>query len=203
MEFFKKHSLVFLLLSFLVVISYANSLNNSFVSDDVTSIVLNAEMKSVSYIANLAPFARRIPYFIIYQIGGINPIGFRLLNIFFHLGSVWLVYALSFFFTQKKHISLIAASLFAVHPILTESVTWISGGIHSQYTFFILLSFFLYVLSKQLSQFSPFLYLLSIISYLSGMSTSEKAVILPLLLIVYELSLGNIRVNWKKLVFYT
>ncbi|OGK19986.1 hypothetical protein A2866_06250 [Candidatus Roizmanbacteria bacterium RIFCSPHIGHO2_01_FULL_39_8] len=197
MTFVKRHFVAFLLLPFLVFVAYFNSLSNAFISDDIASIPNNPAIRNVGYI--LSPFfARNIVYFVAYQIGGADPMVFRIFNILFHLGTVFLVYLIGYLMTEKQKTSLVAASLFAVHPILTESVTWISGGIYAEYTFFMLLSFLLYLLPARRS----FSVGGSLLSFLLALSTSEKAVVLPIVLFVYELSLGNMRGNWKRIIPY-
>ena len=194
----KNHGIYFFILTVLVFASYVNSLTNNFVSDDLPAIPGNPNFKSIGYIfSNPTFFARSIPYYFAYKIGGYNPLFFRLINVMFHLGNVWLIYLL-FYFLSKSSIAFLTAALFAVHPLLIESVTWISGGVYSQYTFFLLLSFFLYIRFKH----RWYLYVLSLISFLLALSTSEKAAVMPIILVVYEFSNGNLKKHWKNLIPY-
>lgn len=207
MAFVKRHFTSFLILACLVFVAYFNSLSNAFISDDIVGIPNNPAIKKVSYI--FSPFfARSAIYFIAYQIGGANPLVFRIFNILFHLGTVFLIYLIGYLMTKKKKTSLVAASLFAVHPILTESVAWISGGIYTEYTFFMLLSFMLYLLSRKIQvtsnklQVTNFLYPLSLFLFLISLSTSEKAMVLPIVLLVYELSIREVKKHWRKMLPY-
>ncbi|MBI2641807.1 tetratricopeptide repeat protein, partial [Candidatus Roizmanbacteria bacterium] len=197
-EFVKRHWIWLLLLTFLVLASYGNSLTNEFVSDDIGSIPGNPALQSINYIFNNPTFfARTIPYYFAFKIGGTNPLFFRLINIIFHIGNVWLVYIIFLFLTNKR-VALLTAAIFAVHPLLIESVAWISGGVYSQYTFFLLLSFFLYIKFSQ----NRFIYLLSLFAFLFALSTSEKAAVLPLIIVAYEFSVGDLKKHWKKIVPY-
>ena len=91
------------------------------------------------------------------------------------------------------------ASVFAVHPILIESVSWISGGFYVQYSFFLLLSLFLYILARgRVRRW----YYLSIIAFFLSLTSSEKGIVFPLILCVWEISNQTTRKNWKKLVPY-
>ena len=134
-------------------------------------------------------------YFLIYKIFNLNPLFFRLLNIIFHAGSVFLVYLLLTLILKPK-VALFTASLFAVHPLLSESVAWISGGIYSQYSFFFLLSFLTYLLCQNQRK----LYFVSFLSFFLALSSSEKAIVLPLVFFLFDFSFGKLSKNWKKLI---
>ncbi|MDP3987894.1 MAG: tetratricopeptide repeat protein [Candidatus Levybacteria bacterium] len=195
--FINKNKVSFLVLAGLVFLSYANSLNNSFVSDD-RGIIINADRWDLNFIFS-QPFSalRLFLYLTALKIGGLNPLFFRLINVFLHLGTVWLVYVIVSLLA-KQRVGLFAASLFAVHPVLIESVTWISGGVYAQYSFFLLLSFLSYILSLENKKF----YTASLIFFGFSLMSSEKAVVLPLILVIYELSFGNIKKNWKRLILF-
>lgn len=190
---------IFLFLSIIVIFAYANSLGNNFVSDDIYAIVENKDIGDFSKILrdssnSIRPFSHLI-YFITYKIGGLNPIFFRSMNILFHLGNLLLVYTLLSIVTKPK-VAFFTSLIFAIHPILTESVTWIGGGSYPQYSLFFLISILAYILSTKNTKF----YFASILSFLLSLSINEKAISLPFVLLVYEISFGNLRQNWKKLV---
>lgn len=184
-------------LAFLVLGVYFNSLNNEFLSDDI------AQMKDITTLENQyikkifkPPFIAMRPFivFLTYKFFGLNAAFFRFSNIIFHLGSAWIVFLLiNFFF--KPPLPLFTASIFAVHPILTESVTWISGGPYSNSAFFALLSLILYMLSRR----SKNLYFFSILSYIIAFMFSEKLVIFIFAFILFELIFGQFKKNLSRL----
>jgi tetratricopeptide (TPR) repeat protein len=57
----------------------------------------------------------------------LNPFGFHLTNLLFHAINVLLVATLVRSLGMKGRLPWITAALFAVHPVHTESVTWIAG----------------------------------------------------------------------------
>lgn len=184
---------ILLLLTFLITAVYINSLNNVFLSDDF-GLSRDKNIGSLAYaFSNPLSFARPLLNYITYHIGGMQPISFRLINIFFHTGNTWLIYIILTYLINKK-VALFSALIFAVHPILIESVTWISGGTFSQGAFFFLLSLFFYIRSKNNLKF----YLGSIVTYF--LATNSSVVTLSLFMIypLYELTFGNILKNWKK-----
>ncbi len=181
----------------LILVAYVNSLNNGFVSDDVDGILKNKNIGNLQYALN-QPFLsfRLISNWAIFSLFGATPIAFRVFNLFFHIGSVIAIYFL-FSLMKRKNLALFMSSIFAVHPVLIESITWISGGPYSNYTFFILLSFIFYIFSKESKKYlipSVFFYLLSLsVSIFS-------AAIFFLILIWYELCFGDLKKNYLKIV---
>ncbi|MCL5022906.1 MAG: tetratricopeptide repeat protein [Nitrospirae bacterium] len=86
--------------------------------------------------------------------------------------------------------ALIAALLFAVHPIHTEAVAWIGAVTDLSYTLFYLLSLYFYMRSTDGTLHKGF-YSLSLTCFVLSLLCKEPAVTLPIILIVYDLSLGK------------
>jgi hypothetical protein len=197
LNFINENRIALAILAFLVFVSYANSLGNGFVSDDVAGFLRNPNIGKFSNVTgNQLHFS--LPgffQFIAYHIGGLHPATFRIINILFHLGCVVLIYLL-LALSVKKQIAFIAAALFAVHPILTESVSWISGGLYSIYAFFFLLSFLFYLFSASDRKYFRY----SIVFFVLSVFSSEKALVLFLVFPLYEIAFGNLKYNWKKIM---
>ncbi len=185
-----------LLLTSLVFLVYLNSLGNAFVSDDKLIIESGKQIRNFSMtFSDPLTFLRPLVLWIIYAIFGPAPIYFRLVNIIFHVGNTFLVYLI----VQKIHstrAAIFTSLIFAVHPILSESIAWISGGSYAQYSFFFLLTLFLYITSSNNRK----LYLISILTYLLALLSHTTAPVLSLILVVYEWLFGDIKKNWKKLI---
>ena len=196
-NFFRENRFVFLFLAALVLAAYANSFGNGFVSDDIAGILRNENIGKFSGIFSgpmhfsLSAFFQ----FFAYQLGGMHPFTFRAINVLFHLGCVFLVYIL-LSLSMDKRIAIIAATLFAVHPILIESVSWIAGSPYSMSAFFFLLSFLFYLFSESAKKYFPY----SVIFFVLSILASEKAMALFLVFVLYELSFGSLKYNWKKIV---
>jgi len=186
---------ILLLLAGLVFVTYVNSLGNDFVSDDLPAFPNNPDLANFGNVtSSVAGAAIRIFYYFAYKISGLYPLLFRLPNLLFHFGSTVLAFLILSFLT-KRPVALIAAALFAVHPILSESVTWISGGIYAYYSFLFLLSFAAYILADQNRKY----YYVSLVALLLSISISEKATVLAPIFVLYELAFGNLKRNWKKI----
>lgn len=191
---------ILIFLSFLVMTVYLNSLGNAFLSDDISSIQNNPEINKISYFWKAPYFnfnLRSAFNFLIYRLFELRPLFYRLPNILFHLGSTWIAYFLiSLFFASP--VPLIAAAIFSVHPLLSEAVTWISGGTYSNSGFFILLAFLLYLLSSAGKNKTR--YLASLFSFYFALLLSEKTFVFPIILSLYEFCLGQIKTHWRKLI---
>lgn len=195
--FFQKNRLSLLFLAALVLVSYTNSFGNGFVSDDIAGFARNENISKFSAVFggtmhfSLTAFLQ----FIAFHIGGMHPFTFRAINILSHLGSVILIYLL-LSLSMNKRVAIIAASIFAVHPILTESVSWISGGLYSTYAFFFLLSFLFYLFSENDKKYFKY----AVIFFILSIFSSEKALALFLIFALYEISFGSLKYNWKRIM---
>ncbi|KKQ97523.1 MAG: Conserved hypothetical tpr repeat protein [Parcubacteria group bacterium GW2011_GWC2_39_11] len=195
-EWFYKNRLIIILLIALVFLAYFNSINNSFVSDDISAIPQNENLNNFSYVSsNPQAFVRNLFYYSTNKVWGLNPAPYRLIGILFHLGTVLTSYLLIWILLDPIT-ALISASLFAVHPILIEGVAWISGGLYAQYSFFIILAILFYVFSIKDKKF----YLFSLAGMVMALLSSEKAVVFPFILLAFFVFFKDTFKDWKKLI---
>jgi len=191
-----KWRLIFL--ASLVGIAYLWTLNFAFLSDDVDGIVNNPEIFKFSWVwQNPTVILNRLSYFIISNVFGVIPWPFRLVNIGAHLLTVIGVLVLVDKLINKT-VAMVAAVLVAVHPLMIESVTWISGNGYSWYGALLVWSLIFYVRAgKSWKQ-----WLISIGLFLAALEFSEKAAVLPGILLVYRLIVDRKRGKWWDLVPY-
>jgi protein O-mannosyl-transferase len=199
--------IILILLSSFAV--YFNSMSNDFVYDDITQVWDNPWIKDIGHLpeifsksvwsfqtgSEISNYYRPLMhtfYMLAYHIFGLNPWGFHLVNILFHAGVSVLVFIVTMKLLQKFQPSSsdsyllpssTAALLFAIHPIHTEAVTWIAGLPDLSFTFFYLLSFYSYMLSRDGHKYS---YLLSVVSFSLAALCKEPALTLPIILIAYD-----------------
>src|SRR5205085_7967194 len=76
---------------------------------------------------------------------GENAAGFHLTNVLIHLSNTLLVFALIRRLAGDLGVAFVAALVFAVHPIQTDAVTYISGRRDILFSLFYLLSFYCYL----------------------------------------------------------
>ncbi|MDD5292251.1 MAG: glycosyltransferase family 39 protein, partial [Candidatus Omnitrophica bacterium] len=194
----KQNWKVVLVLVLLVCAAYWNSLGADFTSDDTRSILNNESLDKTSYVLGQNRI-NPIIHFFINKIFGRVPIYYRLVNIIAHAAVVLTTYLLFSILIGPK-VAFFTAAILAVHPIETESVTWISGGPYALYTFFIVLALLLYTLSYKNKKLLKFSFIVFIIS----LFTHDMAVAFPLVLFAFILSFSDLRKNWKDLIpFFT
>ena len=170
-------------LLFLVFLVYTNSINDAFVSDDIGAILNNPNIgKFKVNSANITGIVNISIHYLIYEVAGLNPAGFRVANILFHFGSATVLY-LIFSKTYSKKLGLIVSTIFAVHPLLTESVTWISGGPYARYSFFFLISFAVYIIRSL--NFKTLM--ISVTIFVLALLSSEKTIPLIVIYPLYDL----------------
>ncbi len=195
---FKEYKYLFYSLAGLILLIYFNSLDNAFVSDDIAGILHNSNIANLNYVfSDFFYLTSKVIRFIIYILFGLTPIFFRLVNILAHIGSTLCLFFIVAKVVSKK-VAIYSSLIFAVHPILSESIAWIGGSDYVLYGFFFLLSFVFYLYSNS----NRHLQILSLISYFLMLQTSEKTFHLFLIFIFFEFCFGKLRLNWKKIVPY-
>ena len=201
---FNKNRWRILILAVLIIVTYANSINNAFLSDDINGIAKNPQIDHIQYIfSNRFSFFHTFVYWFTNQFFGRSPAAFRTVSIFFHLGTtISVLFLVSLLFSSK--VGFVAALLFAVHPLLCESVVWISAGYNTYAAFWLLVSFSLFILSSRTekikSQKSIFQYWFAVFTYLFALGSSEKVIAFPIILFLYQIAWGKLRRQWPKLI---
>jgi len=197
----KDHAAV-ILLAVLVAASYLNSLFNPFMWDDKQLVLHNEGLRhgwtSVVNAFHPARWAGRsddaglISFFrpmhsilsiVDYHIWGLNPFGYHLSNTLLHLFNTVFLFFLAVRLTGDRVASLAAASIFAVHPVHTESVTFISARVDLLAAAFMMPSFYLFIGAGR--NLLSWRYIASLALFWLAMFSKEMAVTLPVLLSVY------------------
>lgn len=191
-----KGSLIFLAVLGLII--YINAWGAEFVSDDIFGIVNNQYLGDLKRaLRSPLTVSRPLYYWFIFNIFGKVPAAFRSINIVSHVLMVMAVYLLVYLLVEKRT-ALLAGVLTAVHPILAESVVWISGGGHSQYAVLVVVSFIFYILAGKERKY----YIWSVISFFLALEFSEKAASFPGILLLYQILFDRKRKWWELLPFF-
>ena len=202
--------LLAIIIALISVAVYFNALSHGFVYDDKMQVVENHWIKDVKYVGDIfstntwgfkgprisnyyRPFMY-VVYMLNYRVSGLNPLTFHAVNVLFHAGVSVLVFIMAGVLfreywpstsTFSLFPSFAAATLFATHPIHTEAVTWVSGLPELSFTFFFLLSLYLYTRSESMLKGT---YMASVISFFIATLFKETALTIPLILVAYDLS---------------
>jgi hypothetical protein len=181
-----------LLLGALTALLYLNSFQNEFVFDDIGLIANSSRIRDLRNLPKILGAyghpayrpLRTASHAIEYSFFGLNPAGFRGVNIALHVLNGTLVFFLFRTLLRSPRPALLAAILFAIHPIQTESVAYISGRRDLLFTLFYLLGFACYVRYRESNRLR-YLFLAGL-SYLLSLLSKEMAITLPLLCLWYD-----------------
>ena len=164
---------------------YANSLTGEFVyPDDIPGIVLSDRLDD--FTANLKTFhLQTIVFSALKNIFGVNPLPFHIFSLTLHLTVVILAFVLIYKIWGSK-VAGIAALIFAVHPVNTEAVTWISGSPYLINAVFLLSSMICYVSFRQTGRVGYLVLSFLIYNFALLFSRSPWVLVLPLVLIILD-----------------
>lgn len=186
------------ILAVAILIVYYNSLLNPFIWDDLYLIEGNAFIKSWAHIKDIfatqlfqgsgaeSNFYRPIQSITLaldHAIWHLNPIGYHITNILLHILTVVLIYFLLLKLTLDNTISLFTSLLFAIHPINTEAITYLSGRADPLSAVFFLSAFITYIKYRENKKIV--FYLISLSSFALALLSREGSIILPFLLCLY------------------
>jgi tetratricopeptide (TPR) repeat protein len=192
------------LLLFLAIAPYFNTLQNGFVYDDNNEVVTNPYIRSFSHVGEI--FSTRIlahlgargatnyyrpisifGFLLCYQLFGLLPYGFHLANLVLHAIIVCVLFGLSKKLFQDERLAFIAAAIFALHPIHTESVAWVSGITDLDLAVFYLATFWFFLAgARPQGGRSEGMQLGMVVSFVLALLSKEQAVTLPLLAMTFE-----------------
>jgi tetratricopeptide (TPR) repeat protein len=177
-------------------ILYLSSLNNGFVDwDDDWYIQQNPQITELTlasvpdlftefYKGQYAPVTTLL-LGIEYKLGSGNPAIMHITSLLLHLLNILLVFTILRSLKLNPVSSLLAAALFALHPMQVESVSWISAQKVVLYTLFFLLALIYYIKYVQSAYQSKYLILVFLFFILSFLS-KEQAVTLSISLIAID-----------------
>jgi protein O-mannosyl-transferase len=188
------HLLPSLAIAGAVVLAYANSFGGVFQFDDFNVIVGNPAVHSwQAWLADAPTGIRPLLKFsyLLNWTWGVGTFGFHLLNILIQAINAILIYHLSqkffenFRFFFLKPAAFTCALIFALHPVQTEAVTYISGRSTSLMALFYLGSLLAYAQGRDQAN-RWLLYLASPLLFVMAVLTKETAVTLPLALFLWD-----------------
>lgn len=119
-----------------------------------------------------------------YQIFGLDPLGYHLTNLFFHVISTVLLFLIFRRMTQTIWQSALVAALFAVHPLHVESVAWIAERKDVLSAFFWILTMGAYSDYVEYRGFRR--YILVCVLFALGLMTKPMLVTLPFVLLLMD-----------------
>jgi tetratricopeptide (TPR) repeat protein len=207
--------------------AYGGTFSAPFVFDDDPSIAHNASIRHLGDLgAVLSPpstmaeasgvTGRPIINFSLavnYALGGLEPRGYHVVNLAIHLGA-----ALALFGIVRRTLAprtngvsvanlmsptataLAAALLWAMHPLLTESVTCIIQRTESLMGLCYLMTLYFFIRYAEAGPHARFWAAASVLGCLLGMAAKEAMVTAPIVVFLYDRTFvsGTFRESWKR-----
>ncbi|HOD35323.1 MAG TPA: tetratricopeptide repeat protein [Syntrophales bacterium] len=223
----KKYGLVFVTLLLVLLAIYGNSFNALWHFDDFDNIVNNrqvhlknlswTELKNTLYfLGHISRPAARLSFGLNYYFGRLDVFGYHVVNVTLHLLSSFLLFlvihrTLNLPLLREEYgrssftISFLATLLWSVNPVQVTAVTYLIQRMSSMAGLFFLLAMFAYIRGRtsQDRQHSILFYGLCGASFLLSFGSKENALMLPVILFLYDLfliqglSTENIKKNLK------
>jgi tetratricopeptide (TPR) repeat protein len=205
----KRETLLLSLLAIAVILIYADTLTAPFIFDDLTNIHHNPHIRipalsfeNLLWAGYHSPEGRRpvanISFALNYYVNGYNPVGYHVVNIVIHVAcGIFLFFlakatlqtpALRSRYEKFGWIPFLAAFIWLVHPLQTQSVTYVVQRMNSMAAMFYVLSMLCYVKFRMASA-SPAKWLLltgCVMTALLAFGTKQITATLPVFIILYE-----------------
>jgi Flp pilus assembly protein TadD len=172
---------------------YYNSLQNEFLFDDLETIVSVQRPGGPGGFGGVLRLIRGQPqyrpirsasYAFDYAVSGLQPWGYHLSNIAYHGLAAIFVFLIAHTLFDRLGAALFAALLFAVHPIQTEAVTYLSGRRDLLSGLFVLAGFYAFLRYRGTGR--PTYLGLALLAYPLAFLSKESGVILPALCFGYD-----------------
>jgi hypothetical protein len=214
------HSIVAVALALGAILAYSNSFNAGFTFDNEFLIlrdarIQNATLQNVSSILShtywwptngtglYRPFTT-LTYLFNYAVlgNGDQPAGYHWINLILHAVNAMLVYLLALRLTLKVWPAAFIAAVWAVHPVLTESVTNIIGRADLLAALALLSSFLMYLKSTDSAGWHRVVWLIGLAGATTvGVFSKESAVAILGVIVLYEITWWKERKQIRGLLY--
>jgi len=192
-----------------VVAAYSNSLSGPFVLDDQASVVQNPDIRDLRRLGRVlsplpdSPVAGRplasLSFALDYAAGGLNVTEYHVQNLVWHLACAWLLFGIvrrtldrpatrSRGGLAPQDLALAAALIWAVHPLTSEVVDYVTQRTESMMAFFLLLTVYGAIRSDDAP--GSRWHAVPIVACLLGAGCKETIVVAPLLVVLYDRVFG-------------
>ncbi|MBN2546992.1 MAG: tetratricopeptide repeat protein [Spirochaetes bacterium] len=200
--------LLYLLIGVIAFVAFIPSLNNGFTNwDDDIYVTENWKIKALSWYNIKHIFSTthhggyepltEFAFAVIYRFFKLNARIYHLFNLLFHIANSCLVFYLIFLISKRTDVSMLAAVLFAIHPMRVESVAWISELKDVLFTLFFLISLIHYVIYLQRK--NRRYYYSSILFFILCLLPKSQALMFPFVLILTDYFFAR-KINQKSII---
>lgn len=201
-----------LLIAVSVLVIYGNSIHNAFQYDDRHSIVENTHLRTAGnipsffthpeYFSRDADKAMYRPLLLVsfalnYALGKYNVVSYHLVNIGLHLLCTLLLWGILRRLEQPPCMSLLGALFFAVHPLASEPVNYISSRSELMAAAGVLGGVLFY--QRGVQKGALFFVVVSLLCFAAGLLSKSVAIVLPLWIVIWEWQRGHLAASWYRL----
>jgi tetratricopeptide (TPR) repeat protein len=182
------------------ILAYANTFSSPFIFDDYKVIVTSPKVRHYSApwrdVYQPCRWLTDLTFAINHAVGGFNVADYHATNLLIHLGAGLLLYGVirrslqtsrltARYGNEATGLAAVAATVWVVHPLQTESVTYLSQRYESLMGLFYLLSLYLVVRGYQSPRPKAW-YGAAVLSCALGMGTKEVMVTAPAMVFLYD-----------------
>ena len=218
-----RYETLFLLsLALIVILIYANTIGSPFIFDSRNNIESNPHIRiskitlnELTEAAFKSPSRQRplsnISFALNYYLHGYNVVGFHVVNVLVHIATGFLLYffvkstfrtpALRSRYGDYMWISFFTTAVWMVHPLQTQSVSYIVQRMNSLAAMFYILSIMLYARFRLSGQQKNKWWLFSgcILAGVLALASKQIAATLPVFIIAYEwYFFRDLKLKWLK-----
>ncbi len=192
-----------------VIIAYFPTFFNGFVNwDDDLQVTDNPDITGLSllhilkifssYYAGMYQPLTTLCFAVIYKLFALNAGAYHTFSLLLHMVNIFLVFRLVSKFTDKKDVVFAVTALFAISPVQTATVAWVSATSTLMYSLFFLAALNVYIDYIRAEERKPRKYFLTLLFFLMAILSKSAAVTLPLVLLLCDYFF-NSRVSKKDL----
>ena len=196
----------------LILVTYGNTLLSPFNFDD-QALLQRVAFYNPEIYHHVWPVQYRHLFYLSFSLNhslsGLSPLSYHLINLLFHFLSSAVVLLIIFKTLDKgtqwerkvvMGISVTTALLFALNPVHTEAITYISGRASGMGGFFYLLALLFFIMGSERGRNSlptvPLFYFLALLAFGLALLSKETTLTFPLAIFVYDLCFMR-NENWR------
>jgi hypothetical protein len=176
---------VFLLIAFVGLLGYGNSLRNQFMLDDYVVLLGDRGVEHMSLGALLTShthiYYRPVGHLILllsYHLFKRDPLGYHLVNLLLFIVMAYLFFVITQRLFYNRALGVLTALFIAVHPIYAMLVNYITASVLSTYVLTLQISFLLYIFYDGRRERVAW-YVLSLLFFIASMFSHEMSLMMP------------------------
>jgi hypothetical protein len=192
-----------IVIAFITILLYLVGVNGTFVYDDTDQIVKRAKLHNLFNLNDILNCGLRqhrvwqnLSFAMNWMISGGKSWSFKIFSLGLHLVNAYILFQwLKKLFAEKPWMPVLTTALFLIHPLQTQSVTYVMGVITLIQSFFYLLAIY-WVHQYRLSRMGGLVLIL-----FASLLAKETCMLIPILLFGYDFAVlrkPGEKIEWKK-----